>query len=1040
MSGRRRLPKLLGCLLAAALALGAQAPASAQTRTETRALTPVPAAAAAPAPPEAPFLRVDADFHTQVVNRFAQDRDGRIIVTGSDDKTIRTWQASDGAPLATLRVPIADGDEGAIYAVAVSPDGRTLLAGGYTGATWDHAFAVYIFDLETGRMRGRLPNLPAPINHLAFAPDGSRFAIAMGGTAGIRVIDATDGHLIAADDQYRERATWIEFDASGRLFAASYDGEVRLYDATGRRLAHRAPVPGGHPYGLAVSPDGRSVAVGYADRPRVELLNAQDLGPRASLTNGPGGRETGAGGLGAVAWGRDGSLYAAGSLRGAAQGSAAGATVVRHWVGTAAPTDQAGLADTIFQIGATADGGVLMVGAGPGMARLDRAGRPVFRKTSPGLDFRDMADQRFLVSTDGQAVQLQTKAMAQPWVVDLGQRSVHPLQATRALVPVPAPAPGPAAQVTNWRNAASPRIDGQPIRLEPEEQSRSFAVTPAQDLVAIGTDYQLRIFRRDGQPTDSAALPGAAWAVGISGDGRSVVAAVGDGTLRWFGLDAAGRLEPRVSLFLAADGRRWVAWTQGGLFDHADLGGKELVGLLLNKARGQVPEWFSFAQVYRLFYRPDAVAQQLRGQPVTAAAASVGDLRRLLANAPPPAIELNAVCWADAGQDVCRSLLASNTARGLRVEAAPGAPGAEAVDALLPAGVQTIRLRYRLVGEGGGRSAVDVFVNERNGGRVQQDVRRAGEAFSEQLAPVDPGPNQIQLRAYDGAVQTYAQSRVIRLGRATALAAAATASERGASAAKPAPPAAPPPPAAQAKPTLFVMAVGIDHYPPGINSLNFAVADARAVAAAIKAHAPDSYGAVKMTELYDQAASATNVMQAFKTIGAEATSRDTVLVYLSGHGATIGNTYYFITQNVSSVDRVPQSAISDQALVQGLSEIRAVNGMMFLDTCHAGAFSLDSVGQIAHETGRYMLAASASVEEALDSYDDHNGVFATAVLRGLAGGAPAAANGDVDNFALGFYVTPLVHQLASERLHNQSARFRIAAEDAKPFPVAEVRK
>jgi len=82
---------------------------------------------------------------------------GRVIVTGSDDKTIRVWQASDGAALATLRVPIAAGDEGSIYAVAISPDGRTLLAGGSTGLVWDRAFAIYIFDLETGRLKGRLP-------------------------------------------------------------------------------------------------------------------------------------------------------------------------------------------------------------------------------------------------------------------------------------------------------------------------------------------------------------------------------------------------------------------------------------------------------------------------------------------------------------------------------------------------------------------------------------------------------------------------------------------------------------------------------------------------------------------------------------------------------------------------------------------------------------------------------------------------------------------------------------------------------------------
>jgi len=124
--------------------------------------------------------------------------------------------------------------------------------------------------------------------------------------------------------------------------------------------------------------------------------------------------------------------------------------------------------------------------------------------------------------------------------------------------------------------------------------------------------------------------------------------------------------------------------------------------------------------------------------------------------------------------------------------------------------------------------------------------------------------------------------------------------------------------------------------------------------------------------------------------------------------------------------------------VKSLAGIGAKNGMIFLDTCHAGALGLDGPGQLAHETGRYLLAAATSVQEALDSYDNKNGVFATAVLRGIGGGAARRGDEAVTNFDLGFYVKTTVGALAREKRHAQRAQFKVAADDAEPFPIAAV--
>ncbi len=985
------------CLVALALFGGGAAQSWAQS----------PPAAAEP--PTTPFLRIDPGFHTQVVNRIALDRDARIVVSVSDDKTARVWSAIDGALLSTVRVPIADGEEGALYAVAVSPDAKTLLLAGSTGFAWDRAFAVYLYDLEKQRFRGRLPGFPAPINHLAFSPDGARFAVALGGKAGVRFYDATNGKLIAQDADYQDRATWIGFAKDGAAAATSFDGQVRLYDPAGARVAARALGGVGKPYSLAFSPGGDALVVGFLDQPRVEVLKRSDLSPIKSL------RADGAGGLGAVAWGVDGTVSAAGSLRGAG-----GGTVIRRWAagGQGASTDWSGAGDTIAQIAVGPGGGLFVASADPALIRLDPSGKTIFAKRSPGMDFREVGERRLSLSADGLSLDVQGVARGPVLRVDWAARSIAPVQSA-----TPARAPASGIEVTDWRNRPDPKIAGRRVALDGEELARSVAATADRRFAVLGTDYALRVLRPDASEAGQARLPAAAWGVAVSGDGRSVVAALGDGTLRWFGLSADGKLSERLALYLTADAKRWIAWTSDGFFDHADVGGKELVGYQLNRLKGQAPDWFSFAQVYRLFYAPDLVAQRLRGAGGGEAQArlrDIGDLRQRLEKTGPPRIELVSLCWREATQEKCSDLSNAPVTRGVAPEVSFQIVKAEdAADVRLPAGVPSAEIRYKLIEQGLEAGPVDGFLNSRNVGRATRS--RSADGLQSLVIPVDSGRSQLELRAYDKAGQAYSRSRAISIA---------------------APVEAPQINTGPRKPKLFIVSAGVNAYAKAIGPLDFAVPDAKAFAAAVVEGSRTLFGSVEVIELYDEKASAKAVLAALDKVGAAAKPEDTVLIYLSGHGVVMPDTrrYYFVTQNVANVNAITSDAFSETMLVAGMAGIRAKNGMVFLDTCHAGAFSLDSASQLAHESGRYVLAAASSLEEALDSYDNKNGVFATAVLRGLRGGGTRGSEKVVNNFDLGFFVTPQVKQMAEEKNHRQSARFKIAAEDAQPFPIVEIKR
>lgn len=291
--------------------------------------------------------------------------------------------------------------------------------------------------------------------------------------------------------------------------------------------------------------------------------------------------------------------------------------------------------------------------------------------------------------------------------------------------------------------------------------------------------------------------------------------------------------------------------------------------------------------------------------------------------------------------------------------------------------------------------------------------------------PLDAGANRVATRLYAGDRALYTDGPGVDVRRAGAAPAAAAA----------------PAPAEVPAGRLYVLAVGVDDYGDPARDLRFAAADARAVAAEMEARGGGLFERVEARVLLDGEATRAGVLAAVEDVAARARPEDTFVLYLAGHGlrSEPDGRFLYITHGVrdfSSWAGLRRDALEDGALVAAVARVRARDGVILVDTCYAGGVALDALGALGVETGRYLIAASNGVQEALDSYDDRNGVFAYALREGLRGRAGTDGEGRVSALVLGDFLLRRVPRLAAERGHRQDAVFRTSGADLRGFPLA----
>jgi WD40 repeat protein/basic membrane lipoprotein Med (substrate-binding protein (PBP1-ABC) superfamily) len=259
----------------------------------------------------------DEGGHNKDVQSTAYNPDGQILATASMDGTVKLWNSARGEQLRTLLV-----DPNGVHDLAFSPDGRWLAAAGsvrlrlwethtwtqsrsWTAGSGQEIYAVE-FSPDSKKVAVGLSTGVAVIGEigpeglintreiaahkgalfdLSFSPDGNRLATA-GSDGAARVWNVESSQEVFSLLGHHLEVMGAAYSPDGKLIAtASLDGTVRLWDAeTGNEVlaipGTGLAIPGTGiegPYGLAFSPDGKTLAATAGTAVSLYLLDVEEL-------------------------------------------------------------------------------------------------------------------------------------------------------------------------------------------------------------------------------------------------------------------------------------------------------------------------------------------------------------------------------------------------------------------------------------------------------------------------------------------------------------------------------------------------------------------------------------------------------------------------------------------------------------------------------------------------------------------------------------------------------------------------------------------
>jgi WD40 repeat protein/energy-coupling factor transporter ATP-binding protein EcfA2 len=159
-------------------------------------------------------------LHDGSVHCVACVPDGRHILSGGDDRTLKLWDVASGKVVREF-----SGHRSKVICLAVSGDGRRALSGSDDNT-------VRVWDVASGEEVHALKGHKGPVIDVAFAPD-SRRGVSASGDRSLKLWDTVEGRELATYRGHADAVGCAAFSPDGRtLLSGGWDRTLRLWDLT----------------------------------------------------------------------------------------------------------------------------------------------------------------------------------------------------------------------------------------------------------------------------------------------------------------------------------------------------------------------------------------------------------------------------------------------------------------------------------------------------------------------------------------------------------------------------------------------------------------------------------------------------------------------------------------------------------------------------------------------------------------------------------------------------------------------------------------
>ncbi len=192
--------------------------------------------------------------HSQPVWATAISANGQVLASGSQDRTIKVWNAATGQLQRTLT-----GHEDTVRSLAMSADGRTLASG--SGDT-----KIKLWDLQTGRLKSTFSGHSSPVWAVDLAPDGKTL-ISASVDGSINIWNLRTGAAKTIKSAHSSRIFSIALSPDQQTFATgSNDKTIKLWNLSTGKLIRTINKHTDAVRTVAYSPDGTQLASGSWDK------------------------------------------------------------------------------------------------------------------------------------------------------------------------------------------------------------------------------------------------------------------------------------------------------------------------------------------------------------------------------------------------------------------------------------------------------------------------------------------------------------------------------------------------------------------------------------------------------------------------------------------------------------------------------------------------------------------------------------------------------------------------------------------------------